>query len=366
MKKVLLSGVALVALAASPAMAQDGGLELGVSGHFKGYAAYLDSEENSGSSFRSLDIRKETEVHFTGETTLDNGLTVGGHIELNVDRADDATIIEESYLYFSGDWGRVNFGEEDGAAYLMQVAAPSADSNIDGVRQYISSFNYTDLGAAYLGTTLDYAQDASGYAQKITYMTPVFNGFQAGVSYAPSITNADLDARAAAQADNTEDDQENAIDLAVRYEGSFDAVGFTVGAGYTTIGVEADANNSEDDKKQWNVGANVDYGPFAVGASYFKDNNGETATSNADTKVWVLGANYTTGPYKLGLSWYDRTDEAGVATTKTDVTRITGGVVYQYGPGMTFRGAVSQVDVDDSTTTDGSAYQVTVGTQVNF
>ena len=49
---------------------------------------------------------------------------------------------EESYAYFSGAWGRVNFGKEDGAAYLLQVAAPSADSNVDGLRQYVAGTNY--------------------------------------------------------------------------------------------------------------------------------------------------------------------------------------------------------------------------------
>ena len=48
---------------------------------------------------------------------------------------------EESYAYFSGAWGRVNFGKEDGANYLLQVATPSADENFDGLRQYINPQN---------------------------------------------------------------------------------------------------------------------------------------------------------------------------------------------------------------------------------
>ncbi len=39
--------------------------------------------------------------------------------------------------------------------------------------------------AAAIGgmTNVDYAQDLTGSADKLTYMTPVFNGVQAGVSY---------------------------------------------------------------------------------------------------------------------------------------------------------------------------------------
>ncbi len=128
MKKVLLSSAAILGLAvASPALAQDdSALDLQVNGHYKGYVSYIDQDETAGTDIRAVDWLQETEVHLQGETTLDNGLTVGAHIEAEVD-GGDSTAIDESYAYFSGTWGRVNAGNEDGAAYLLQVAAPSAD-----------------------------------------------------------------------------------------------------------------------------------------------------------------------------------------------------------------------------------------------
>jgi len=91
-------------------------------------------QDTPGPSERHFDIARETEIHFTGETTLDNGLTVGVHHEADIDdngigfgAGADAFLTEESYAYFSGAWGRVNFGKEDGSNYLLQVAAPSAD-----------------------------------------------------------------------------------------------------------------------------------------------------------------------------------------------------------------------------------------------
>jgi len=151
MKKLLLCGVAALAVsAAAPAHAE--GIDLGLGGYFIGYGLYTDQDETTDT--RSFDFRKETEIHFNGETTLDNGLTVGGHIEMNADRSIDAeanneddNTIEESYLYVSGGWGRVNFGNEDGAAYLLQVAAPSADDNIDGLRPDINSFDLSNMSA---------------------------------------------------------------------------------------------------------------------------------------------------------------------------------------------------------------------------
>src|SRR5690606_10322239 len=129
----LLAGTALVATAliASPAQAE---LKLDLGGHFSGYGVYVDQDNDTG--FDDFAIRKNTEIHFTGEVTLDNGLTVGVHVEQEVENNQNDN---ESYAYFSGGWGRVNFGNEDGAAYLLQVAAPSADSNVDGLRTTINA-----------------------------------------------------------------------------------------------------------------------------------------------------------------------------------------------------------------------------------
>jgi hypothetical protein len=65
----------------------------------------------------SFDILRDTEVHFTAETTLDNGLTVGFHTELEDDQQDSFGV-NESYAYFSGAWGRVNFGAEAEACLM--------------------------------------------------------------------------------------------------------------------------------------------------------------------------------------------------------------------------------------------------------
>ena len=220
MKKLLMCSAAVALGLAVAAPAKADGVKLDLAGHFKGYVTWLNQDTNTGTNERHFDILRETEIHFTGETTLDNGLTVGVHHEADIDSDGSAGAnagldtfkTEESYAYFSGSWGRVNFGKEDGANYLLQVAAPSADENYDGLRQYINPENIaldnklTNGGAGHLtslGTItpgagkrgfvnsgkLDYANDATGYTNKITYLTPVFSGFQAGVSYTPDMGN---------------------------------------------------------------------------------------------------------------------------------------------------------------------------------
>jgi len=348
MKKLLLASVAIsgLAMASAPAMAE---VELEVGGYFKGYGVFIDQDETTGTDVNDFDFIRDTEIHFGGETTLDNGLTVGAHFEIDVDQAD-ASNVDESYVYFSGNWGRVNFGGEDGAGYLLQVAAPSADSNLDGIRQYVSPF-VTSGGV--VGGNLDYDMDPTGKADKLTYLSPIMNGFQAGVSFSPDTDNA------ASFGVGTESAGiDETYEIAVRYEGQFQSVGVIAGAGYSH-GENNSAATTADDRDAFNVGLDLDISAFGLGAIYTEDS---TATQDSDVEDFVVGADYTTGPFKLGISYMNRDSEA---TAGSDFDRYTGGVVYEYGPGMSFRGSIQHLEVD-TTGTEGDGTAVILGTQVNF
>lgn len=137
-----------------------------------------------------------------------------------------------------------------------------------------------------------------------------------------------------------------------------------LGAGYSHASLEDKAASTvfTDSFNEWNVGLNVGYDAFGVGVAYLKTNNG---LDNFDTKAWVAGADYVTGPYKFGLNYLNGTQEAGVGVHDISVDRWTVGTVYEWGPGMTFRGAVQWQKADDGTD-DASGTQVTLGTQLNF
>ena len=407
MKKLLVgtAAIALVLAMSAPAnaAADANGVKLSVGGYFKGYVAWVDQDEDTTvtTSVRDFDILRDTQVHLTGETTLDNGLTVGFHTEALADGsgtglANDSFDVKESYAYFSGAWGRFNFGAEDGAAYLLQVAAPSADANVDGLRQYVQPVNYAatiagvnagvllgawPVGAAGTGDGFDYDQDNSGFNDKITYLSPVFQGFQAGVSYTPDVSTgagAGVHGLNGVVLDNVADTFGDAWDVALRYEGQFDQVGVTLGAGYTDVELQNDDNGgvpdgtNDDDRQSWNGGVNFKWGAFNLGGAYMNDDNGFQLDNDTDT--WVVGLDYTTGPFKLGASYFDVSQEAdgwagAVNSGDIDTHRWTGGVVYTYGPGMTFRGSLSYIDHNfdaQLAEQDTNATSLLVGTQINF
>lgn len=357
MKKALLSTVAAgVVFAAAPAFAQ---IDLTVGGHTKNYLGFMSD------SGHKIDMVRESELHVNAEGTADNGLTYGFHVEMNVDGGDADETPDESYMYLSSNLGRVNLGTEDGANYLLQVAAPSADANIDGIRQYIQAVNYTAtaLGAGY-ENNLDYANDVSGVDEKVTYLSPIWNGFQFGASYTPEVgdTNS-TPGRTGFNTDNDEDDLGSAYEGAVRYEGNFNNVGFAIGAGYTHVDIEEDNTTAVDSDNvgQWNVGADLDIGAFGLGAIYTETEN-VNGVDNNDAETYVLGADYTTGPFQLGASYFNQDDE----TNNVETDRFTGGVVYTAAPGLSFRGSISRVEHDVTGTDDVDATSILGGVQMNF
>ncbi len=369
MNKLLLGSAAIAGLllASAPAQAQ---MELTIGGHSKNYIGYLDQDDAVGSTTEQFDMQRETELHFNGESTLDNGITFGFQVEAEVDGGDDANTIEESYIYLSSSAGRLNLGSENGAAYLLQVAAPSADSNIDGIRQYINPVNYANTAAAGAswaggipgGTTdidgFDYDNDLSGTAEKITYLSPNFSGLQVGASWTHSLGEAAPSAANIATgfaADNAGQGNDEAWEVAARYEGVMSNFGYALGAGFT------DADGAEE----WNAGLDVDAGAFGLGVVYTEGDLG-TAT-NSDVDTLVVGVDYTTGPFKFGASYLTQGDETanGALGADLDTDRYTGGVVYTAGPGLSFRGSVSQIEHEFGATSV-DATSALAGIQVNF
>lgn len=424
MKKVLLStAAAALALALStPAHAATRGISVSVGGQFNGYVGW--GRESSitpgpgvlnqlGQKDRTLFMLRDTNVNLQGEDTLDNGLTVGIYNEFNIDGTQgidgnfDAinpngsgstannvgtVTTKESYAYFSGGWGRVNFGKEDGANYLLQVAAPSADSNLDGLRQLVNPVNYALTNAArnkaantaqfthdgirlstwYNTFGLDYSADVTGDYNKLTYLSPVFSGFQFGVSYTPDVNNFGLDTTglAGTTPNNTLHSFGSALEGSARYEGKWQNVDVTLGGGYTDVSAERNAVNTSNSVgsasfKQWDLGGNLGWEAFNFGLAYLQDNGG-VSNSTDGNKTWDLGVDYTTGPYKLGFSYFNNKMQLDSATAKANTDRYTGGVVYSYGPGMTFRGSVSYVKTALPTVSDVTATDVLLGTQINF
>jgi hypothetical protein len=364
MKNRLLTGAAIIgAILSTPAFAAEtnDGIKLNLGGYFKAYMSYVNQDEAAGSGVNKVDILRTTEVHFDGKAKLENGLTVGAHIEGQADGGDDF-FLDESYIFFSGDWGKVNLGRTYGTPYILQVVAPAANSNIDGRLQLLNPINlaaggFTGALAASTYET-DYDQDVSAKVDKLSYITPMLlKGLQFGLTYTPdgSGTSRGLTGNATS---NDASQRSNIWEGAVLYENkdskSFD---YAIGAGYSNAQAEVTTPTFQN-REAWNVGADFNIGKFGVGATYQVD---DTGAPTGKMKYSVIGADYTEGKLVYGTSYYNKNDDVNNA----DINRYSAGITYKVIPGLSFRGSAHYYDISEGTR-DFNATAILLGTDIKF
>ena len=192
MKKVLLGTTALVAAGAfagiGAAQANDmmEPVSVGVGGYYKAAVGFASG--SAAKDVQSPSIAQDIEIGVSGSTTLDNGLTVGVHanIEGNVDStsAEGSNAIDERWISFSGSFGDIQLGSIESASQQLTNFAPNAASNF-GVNSPF--FLFTPGFESYIATYNDGIGDED--AAKLVYFSPSFNGFRVGASFAPGDTH---------------------------------------------------------------------------------------------------------------------------------------------------------------------------------
>ncbi len=358
MKKILLGSTALAVggLMAAPAMAADP-IKMGVGGYYQFYAlagqiegSYtLNSGNGSSVQYKGLQFIQEGEIHFIGQTKLDNGTSIGVRVELEGwnpgGTAAGTRQIDEAYLFAFGDWGRVEFGSKDDAGYIMYYGTPSALLGF-GFFQHNSSFSWTNPIANGANKAAFHISASTIDAQyqdvnRINYYTPRFAGLQVGVGYAPKIninssalggqaiavgpgasTNGVCgfnDATTANSCPTNDNSWQDAMVIGANYLNKFGDVSVAVYASYSYMAFVSGLNNipGNGPAASTTTGANLtswkqavgglqfSVAGFTVGGSLGWDNNGMgtnyyTNTDN-DTRWYGAGVMYETGPWQVSL-----------------------------------------------------------------
>ncbi len=358
MKKLLFGTTALVtgaALMSGPAVAEEG-IKLGLGGYMNNYFGVLFSDDNDADTdYNATGLFSDGEIWFKGETTLDNGITFGANVQLESFTTGDQ--IDENFGYVSGSFGRLNFGSENTAMYLMQYTAPyvGAPINSGWVSTFIPSDGTSRVGvfrSPEVSTRIDIGNDEN----QITYFTPRFSGFQVGVSYAPSVNGSGDGKNFPIEADK-DFEFNNGFTAGVNFVESFDGIDVAVAGGYGRAEAPDTASavtNDPDDQEMWSVGANVGFSGFTVGGSY-ADRDDDTMDGDA----WDIGATYATGPWSIGGQYFSSDvdhDPSGV-DNNSETQAVVGGVGYAIGPGISTSASVMWTDYD----TDGGDADGVIG-----
>ena len=92
---MMTTAIAGVAMLSAPASAA---IDLDLGGYFRGYVVDVN---NDTANLQDTEFHRASEIWVDGETTLDNGLTVGTHVEFDVDENGaeaDAVTADEVYV----------------------------------------------------------------------------------------------------------------------------------------------------------------------------------------------------------------------------------------------------------------------------
>ena len=307
-----------------------------------------------------------TNVYFNGEMTADNGLTYGAQIRFA--GGQDSTDIDllgysytgRQYVWLKGSWGSVEAGTWIGAATALNL-------NVAG--QYKGNGG---MDFAYHAYTVK-PEKAIAHIQnphwwdagqtKISYFTPVFNGFQAGVSYTPTVG---LGKTGLAAGDGEYKDQ---IGYGAQWNGDMGGSTVTVSA----VGAMSDdaVSNAKMETRHgvemFQISGMVSHAGFSTGATFW--DYGDTGTLPGDSQDytgWALDATYSFGPYGVEIS-YSHAEK--VITGMEAIESTFDGWALQFGyavaPGLKWYADLVGAEYEVNGTTDDSTVVLT-GVNLSF
>jgi len=349
MKKILFASSALVAVAAAGTAQASEPIKLSVGGYMEQWIGVADQDVGeSKNAFQS-----DTEVHFSGETTLDNGILVGAKIELEGETSTDQ--IDEQYLYVTGGFGQVRLGKDDSAADSMGITAPSVGP------VGVNDGDLTNWVDAYLIDTVP----SSGDQNRVTYYTPVFGGFRLGASYAD-----DSQRNGASGYNGTDGNGEEIASVGLEFRHDFDGV---------SLGVSATGEN-QGEGNWYGLGATVGFGNFVVGTSWghIEDDYAQKEGSRTgdDTDAFDIGVSYAMDAATVSLTYgyaeygnrdIDSSSNVNLAGTG-EISTVDLGMSYALGAGVAWRSSIFWFDddSDNAAIADNDGFGAVTGLALTF
>lgn len=427
MKKMLLTTTALATLAAGSAfaggMAKDSDLEIKLGGEFDAQAGFRSQKKEytkataSGLYRTNVGVNPETAndevfkrgvtpgnnavgfdtvaaIHATIKNKTASGLVYGAQVGLQTTTRSTSSagqnVLDRSYLFMENDMGRVELGSNESAANAMRIGADRlarATGGIDGdwakyvelntfastvytapkvrATNFITSPTLVLQSVENGGSPLNQLLKGDEKSRKITYFTPEYNGFQAGVSYIPDTRNSGQDyvkELGVYTQDNVNYGQywgvtvKNAFAGGISWHGTLDKMhnlklsvvgehGKSKGASQ----LEGVTNGKNfENVRSVVVGAQWNYKEFGLAASY--GNQGKSlANKNASSisgsskfesgHFWTAGASWAQGPWGASVTYMN----SKLNKNKMDLVSL--GADYEVAPGLMPYAEVTMFDM---------------------
>jgi len=328
MKRSLVIGCAALALAAGcgTASAQSKfDVVIGGDAYFQG--AYVDQDRDQG--LRKTEFANRYRLVITPTAKADNGLEYGGRIRIRAAGTNTTVTEDRAFIFVNGGFGTVQAGVINGLSDEYGIFGPNVEGIAGGPDNNTVSF-YS--GALPYTLASFRALESGDIGTKVVYLTPIFAGFQGGISYTPQYNNVNQSVNRVKGTALYRDIAE----VGGIYKNTFGSVSLEASAFYQFA--KADIARTED-LSSIHVGATVGFGAIKVGGSYAFSGDSGYATGTRgvdDQQVWTVGANYTTGPFILAANY---TNAQGIDNTTFTVDSEAelwqAGVTYTVAPGLT-------------------------------
>ncbi|OYW13639.1 MAG: hypothetical protein B7X02_01685 [Rhodospirillales bacterium 12-54-5] len=322
MKKILLGTTVLVgaAMFASAASAETPKVTLGGFSNFQ--AGWSDDDKPVTTKQQDYGFRNSNEIDIKVDGKTDAGLGYGAEIDLQADTSASADgrglNASRTFTYLENKWGRVEMGDNKSAAAKMRVDASTlavATGGINGDWIYFVTGAPT-TGTGFItssklptehGSTYAFGDQTTYNATKVSYYTPSFSGFQAGVSYTPNVQSRGSIADGIysnGRADNV--GLTDAFDAGLTYNRQLSSnLKLSLAGTYEYAsgnGAVSTANLGSDDVSAFNVGGLLGYQSFSIAGSYgYEDKTGLANVKGAE--YYTLGGGYSAGPVGLSVTY---------------------------------------------------------------
>lgn len=312
-----------------------------------------------------------TEIRLDASGTADNGLTYG--VNLDIRPSGGNMTVDEHYIFLEGGWGTLHIGGDDGAIDNFMLGGESVQ-----VGNWGYDVSHTIVTSASVETDIiafaTWAGD-TGDDAKLSYYTPNFSGFTAGVSIIPD-RNSITDPTGTGQFNSNNGTGAGSggygdmvqYEGAARYDGSFGDVDLALAAGY---GYSDAGDTNLEDIEGWVLGGTLGFGGFSVGAGIVdsEDTNVARGSGGDGQTYYSVGAAYSFGAGAVSTSYFSNEADEDGDGLQSELDIFTIDVQYTVAEGMTaFAQYYTANSIADqgAATTDTDIDAIVIGTTVTY
>jgi len=316
MKKQLLSMTALVAVGLIAALGASSDAnaakkkkkpkakapKLTIGGYTTAGWTYADNGDVGGKNTGGLNAIWDSEIAFKVAGQMDNGVKLKAQVDMEGGIPNETDNVDDAWLSLSGSFGELKLGETDGVQNsIARGQMGDWATSVYSIPFQRGNITPNPSGFANQGPGFSiYEGLDDGDDPKTSYITPVMNGFQAGISYMKDVAKG-ADSIAAQTSSSTL--AENWYAVAMKYTGKMgkSSIGLGLAHGAATYPMLG------DEKSYIMAGGNVSNGPWKVAIGMVTtDDPGSTSTyTSSDGQSWSAGIKYTAGAHQYSLAIFD-------------------------------------------------------------